>query len=157
MLSFKSVIEKKYDDSISSYKCNTCNLDKRNKAWAVYYNECTKCNVNVCSYLCFKKEIVNYKNVWKNLVNKEDFNMLYPIINLSSKKFVIKSEEEIYNMNKIEREKYNKDLTKFYDENPQRAQMLYNIQKNIDIQNNFERNIVLNNMSSSDEEQYDDY
>jgi hypothetical protein len=35
--------------------------------------------------------------------------------------------------------------------------MLYNIQKNIDIQNNFERNIVLNNMSSSDEEQYDDY
>ena len=76
--------------------------------------------------------------------------MLYPIINLSSKKFVIKSEEEINNMNTIEREKYNKDLTKFYDENPQRAQMLYNIQKNIDIQNNFERNIELNNMSSSD-------
>lgn len=158
MLSFKSIVEmKKENNSLSYYNCNTCNLLKNNNPWAIYYNECKKCNVKICSYICFKKEYDTNKNIWNNLLNKKDFNLLMPIIPKVNKEFVIKSEEEINNMNKYEKNKYNKDLNKFFLENPNRAQMLYNIQRNIDIQNNFERNIELENYTSTSDEEYDDY
>ena len=156
MLSFKSVIEKKSDNIGNIYKCNTCDKIKNNKAWAIYYNECKKCDVNVCSYLCYNKEIIENKNVWENIKNKEDFNMLYPIIKKKEKDFVIKSENEIYNMNTSQRDKYYSDLDCFYDKDPMRAVLLNNIQKIMDNQEKIEEYYEC---SSNSEKDYnsDDY
>jgi len=155
MLSFKSAIDKKVSDTSMLYNCNTCKKQKNNKIWAIYYNESKKCDVNVCSYLCYNIEEKENNNVWKNLKNKEDFNFLYPIITPKKEKFVIKSEQEIYEMNKLDRTKYYNNLDHFYDNDPIRAVLLYNIQNNMDCQDNIENN--LETFSNSDDDPIDDY
>ena len=58
-------------------------------------------------------------------------------------------------MNKLDRTKYYNNLDHFYDNDPIRAVLLYNIQNNMDCQDNIENN--LETFSNSDDDPIDDY
>ena len=151
-ITFKEVLEnKKVDNDSVKYVCNYCKKVKSDKPWLIYYHDENRCNMNICSYICNNKERKLYPKLWVNLVNKEDFNHPIPIVNTSKKKFEILSNIEIFNLSNKDKDDYYTNLNKFYNDDPDRALLLMNIQNNMDY-----IDMMDNTLNSSDSDINDD-
>ena len=119
-ITFCDIIKKKESPNCNEYLCNTCNKIKYNKLWAKYYNPRVNKNKNICSYLCYNKELEIYPYIWPNIINKKDFEpyLLRPILNIK-KDFIYKTEDEINLLNEDEYYKYiiNKENFEYTNKN----------------------------------------
>lgn len=149
MISFKEITktEKKNKDNINKYICNQCNKPKYDKAWTHYKNDSIECKF--CSYLCNKRYFETHVSLWDYLVNKEDFNTLFPVLHVKPKtpEFVFLTNDKLNTMDDDEFNLYNELKEEYYALNPLKAEIEQSIVDEDDYVNN-----LVNYNSLSDEE-----
>jgi hypothetical protein len=147
MISFKEITKNEKKDNINKYICSQCKKLKYNKVWSHYNNENIECKF--CSYLCDKNYFKTHNSLWDYLVNKEDFNTLFPILYVKPKnpEFVFLSNDVINGMDDNEYNLYNELKEEYCAFNPLRAE----IQQSIIDEDDYINKLV-NSNSLSDEE-----
>ena len=137
----------------STYSCNSCNSIKYGKPWlSVNFPRKT---YHTCSYLCN----INMRDVlpvgyYDLIINKEDFNEPRPINNNPTyEPFVFLTATEIAGLNSAEYTNYTNNLNEELLLNPLRSTIYYEQLEN----DEYEKAIELDDGSSSEEDQADDY
>lgn len=122
-MNFKSVINQKVEYTGNIYRCDNCLNENTGKPWSIFDLEPT---VNICSYLCNKQFCENKDNIYKKLINKEDFNEINPYIGLNQEKekdFILLSNEEITNLDDEEYKEYCYLRDEYFTFNPEKAKI----------------------------------
>tara|TARA_B100001094_G_scaffold312171_1_gene348575 strand:+ start:537 stop:968 length:432 start_codon:yes stop_codon:yes gene_type:complete len=116
-MSFSNVL--KYgerDVSVFSYTCSVCQNTQYGKPWMMYSDNNQR--LNICRYICYNKcDNIRYENV----VNKGDFNTLFPKLTIDSS-FKLLDKQEVSNMNKSQYDRYMMRVEEHFMMNPQRYQ-----------------------------------
>lgn len=113
-------------DKKSICKCNKCDKIIKGKPWATYYSSENNLYTYMCSYICNKYYDKKYENMWDDLVNKEDFNLPHPYMNVKPKikeDFVFLPIEVINSMSKEEYQLYLEGKEEYYFSNPIKAEI----------------------------------
>jgi len=139
-------------------KCNKCEKIIEGKPWATYYSVNNNLYTYMCSYICNKYYDKKYENMWEDLVNKEDFNLPHPYMNIKPKvkeDFVFLPIEVIKAMSNEEYEFYMQGKEEYYFTNPVKAEIEEEMAKEEDYVNSLNKST-----SFSEDEIYtcsDDY
>ena len=122
MTSYINAIEVTKKEHIDNYVCEQCNTTKYSLPW-VNYDTDEKC---ICSYLCYKQKSKK-ENIWNKINNKEDFDLLRPVVKEKKKEFVFLSNDELIKLSESQLNEYYNEMESYYFENPERATMLMDI------------------------------
>ena len=114
-MSFSNIVKHgERDVSIFTYTCGVCKKVKHEKPWMMYNDDDRR--LNICSYICYNK---CQKIEWNNILNKSDFNTLFPIVDKTDD-FELLDKQEVQNMNKSQYESYILKVEEYFMMNPQR-------------------------------------
>lgn len=114
-MSFSNIVKHgERDVSVFTYTCGVCKKVKREKPWMMYRDNDRR--LNICRYICYNK---CQKIQWNNIVNKSDFNTLFPRLNVDCS-FKLLDKQEVQNMNKSQYESYILKVEEYFMMNPQR-------------------------------------
>jgi hypothetical protein len=158
-MDFKSILSNKNEeiDNSLKYKCNHCSKVKEGKPWSKHLCESSGKKTYICSYLCYKAYRPQYKNMWEDLVNKEDFDHIYPYKHVHHQKkeeFVFLSRDILDAMSNEEYELYMESREEYYTFNPFKAEIEENMVKDDDYVNTLTKST---SFSSDDSINGDDY
>jgi hypothetical protein len=131
-MNFKSIVTNKeeYCDNSIKYICNNCSRVKEGKPWSKHLCEDSGVKTNICSYLCYKAFKPQYENMWEDLVNKGDFDHIYPYKHMKVQKkseFVFLSKDILNAMSEEEYELYRISREEYYTFNPMKAEIQENM------------------------------
>ncbi len=119
-MSFAS-IAKSTKKEYNKYNCKCCKRQMLGTPWMSYNNNNKV--LNLCRYLCYKKERQYNDSIWANLINKEDYEFITPICNTKKKEFVFLNDNELNKLTESQYIQYNTNLEEYFWKNPERARI----------------------------------
>ena len=137
-----------------NYTCNGCHDTKEGKAWMSIQDK--ESVIHCCSYLCYKGHLEHIPKKHLHLIlNPEDFNEPRPTFTQPTKEtFNFLTETEINELSNEQYHNYTDELDEQFLLNPVKSEVYHSGLKDDkhteELENHF-------NMSSSEEEGYDDY